>query len=97
MGLVEIRSGRNIWIEVHRTSSIDTLDRSKAVALLVHGSCARLEQVWLWLHLQCSHALPVCVHDAFAFCVLLLHMCSPASEYPRMIEILPHEIGISLS
>ena len=39
MVLVEIRPSRQIWIEV------DAPSKAKAVAILVHGSCARLEQV----------------------------------------------------
>ena len=44
MGLVEIRPGRRIWVETHQVSEKCT---AKTLVILVHGSCARLEQVIL--------------------------------------------------
>ena len=46
-GLVEIRPGRKIWVEVATASASGSLHGTKTMALLVHGSCARLEQVRL--------------------------------------------------
>lgn len=48
--LIEIRPGRRIWVEVGKASTDAHGHASHTVAILVHGSCARSEQV------QCSIA-----------------------------------------
>lgn len=87
MGLVEIRPGRRIWVETHQVSEKTP---AETLVILVHGSCARLEQVvilypillWCRLHFSGSHARHACPWGAcFSACqVLLVDTCNLADD-----------------
>ncbi|CAL5223892.1 g6486 [Coccomyxa viridis] len=58
MGLIEIRPGRKVWVETHSPPA-----KSSSIAILVHGSCARLEQYAAQLELLHNAGIATAAYD----------------------------------